>query len=341
MNRLPAQTRPTLDWLSVVLVLLTSCHVDPPSTTSTSQSDARPDLATHDAQSMIHPSRDAGDIRELPSDVTRPTHDTDAHLAARDSGSDRDRCHRHDGTLECAHQTETLLTGYTDLAPRDVHWQIPQGSQPDDGWPVAILFQGAFSSAQFNWDARPGDAYGGYHQVRTIEKLLQAGFAVLTPEALVEGSTYWQTNVPPYATAWQTSADHQLMLDIFAGIEDGTFGPLNPDQMYAAGFSSGGYMTSRMAVAYTERFEALAINSGSFAWCSSSACVVPDELPSNHPPTLFLHGAQDITVPIWTMRDYRDELNQQQIPTRTVVDETAGHRWLEATPNAVVEWFDR
>lgn len=289
---------------------------------------------------MTGRGRDVNDVRRSPSDATRHFQDTyDGQTTLRDSGPIRNRCHEQKGALDCSHQTETLLTGYTDLAPRDIHWQLPPGSQPADGWPVAILFQGAFSSAQLNWEARPGNAYGGYHQVRTIEKLLQSGFAVLTPEALVEGSTYWQTNVPPYTTAWQTSADHQMMLDIFTAIEDGTFGPLNPDQMYAAGFSSGGYMTSRMAVAYPERFEALAINSGSFAWCSSSACVVPDDLPANHPPTLFLHGAQDATVPIWTMRDYRDELKEQQIPTRTIVDEATGHRWLQATPNAVVEWF--
>jgi dienelactone hydrolase len=290
---------------------------------------------------MADLGRDTGDAQRSTPDTDFPGDETDANTSTRDSGADRQRCHEHENTLECSHQTETLLTGYTDLAPRDVHWQVPLGSPTEDGWPVAILFQGAFSSAQLNWEATPEDVYGRFHQVRTIEKLLQSGFAVLTPEALAGGSTYWQTNVPPYATAWETSADHQLMLDIFAAIEAGAFGPIDDEQMYAAGFSSGGYMTSRMAVAYTDRFEALAINSGSYAWCSSSACTVPDELPSTHPPTLFLHGARDATVPIWTMRDYRDELQEQQIPTRTVVEEKTGHKWLKATPSAVVEWFER
>ena len=96
---------------------------------------------------------------------------------------------------------------------------------------------------------------------------------------------------------------------------------------------------TRMAVAYTDRFEALAIHSVSCAHCSSSFCSVPDDLPQAHPPTLFLHGGDDATVPVSTMRDYRDQLADRDIETRAVVASDVGHAWIPEAPQAIPAWF--
>lgn len=98
-------------------------------------------------------------------------------------------------------------------------------------------------------------------------------------------------------------------------------------------------MTSRMAVSYPGKFRALAVHSGSYATCSS-LCVVPVPLPSNHPPTLFLHGGSDLIVPIQTMELYRDELQREGRVVDSVVNESAGHAWLAEGPGAIVGFFN-
>jgi len=138
---------------------------------------------------------------------------------------------------------------------------------------------------------------------------------------------------------WQTSEDHQFMLDIFAEIDRGGFGPLDNGRLYATGISSGGYMTSRMDVSYRSRFRALAIHSASYATCGGFLCVLPDDLNSGHLPTLFMHGDADPIVPIATMLSYRDELDNLGVDTETIVAPGVGHAWIDASPQALVDWF--
>ena len=173
--------------------------------------------------------------------------------------------------------------------------------------------------------------------------LLSSGITVwqnITAEAHLGGNTFWDTNVPPWSVAWSGSPDDQFMLALFDAINAGAFGQLDADRLYATGISSGGYMTSRMAVSYPGRFKALAIQSASYATCSGPLCAVPQSLPADHPPTLFLHGAIDATVPIWTMYPYRDALEDAGHVVSTVVHTTAGHEWIHEAPDAVVAWFD-
>lgn len=241
-------------------------------------------------------------------------------------------------TVNCVHETTTLLTGLTGLVPRDVHWQVPKGVVPDGGWPAVILFQGSFLPASFFWSVFDGAPFGMWHQVLLVKQLLESGFAVITPEAHAEGGTYWDTNIPPFTLFWETAPDHFFMLDIFAEVEAGTFGPVNSDRLYAAGISSGGYMTSRMAVSYAGKFKALAIQSASYATCAGPTCLVPS-LPEDHPPTLFLHGELDTVVPIYTMLPYATKLVEQGTETIKEVDPLAGHEWLATAPAVIAEWF--
>jgi predicted esterase len=105
------------------------------------------------------------------------------------------------------------------------------------------------------------------------------------------------------------------------------------------GISSGGFMTSRMAVSYPGRFRALADHSGSYATCSD-VCTVPTPLPANHPPTLFLHGDTDLVVPITAIQPYIDALNAEGFETQLVTDAVAGHQWLSEAVQAIPAWFD-
>ena len=97
-------------------------------------------------------------------------------------------------------------------------------------------------------------------------------------------------------------------------------------------------MTSRMAVSYAGRFKALAIHSGGYALCSS-LCVLPSTLPADHPPTLFLHGNNDLIVTPAIMTMYRDALNDDGIEIDTVLDATAAHEWIAGATQALPAWF--
>jgi dienelactone hydrolase len=240
--------------------------------------------------------------------------------------------------VTCAHET-TMLATIASTPDRAVHYQVPLGAPPAAGFPVVVAFQGTSLPSELTWSGHATDAYGLYYQALVVARLLDAGYAVITPDVAGGGTTYWDTNVPPYATAWESSPDHQLMLHLFAAIEAGDFGPLDESALYAMGFSSGGYMTSRMAVSYPGRFRALAIASGSYATCGGVLCVVPSTLPADHPPTLFLHGMLDTLVPIATMMQYEAQLHDQGVATRVVTEAAAGHQWIAAAPDEVPSWF--
>src|SRR5689334_14227169 len=111
--------------------------------------------------------------------------------------------------------------------------------------------------------------------------------------------------------------------------------------MHATGISSGGYMTSRMAISYTPYFRSLVIESASYCICSGALCYIPDDLPTNHPPTLFLHGELDPVVPVFTMWMYEERLDSMDIPTAAIVSDLATHQWIEEAPDAVYQWFEK
>lgn len=221
---------------------------------------------------------------------------------------------------------------------RAVHYRAPLGTPPPAGWPVALLFQGSFFSGETFFDGRASDPFGGLHQAQLTAALLTAGSAVIAPEASGNGGLFWDTNIPPWSLDWSGGPDDRLIQSIFAAIDDGTFGSLDPDRLVAAGISSGGYMSSRMAIAYPDRFAAVAIQSASYANCSGPICIVPAQ-SADHPPTLFLHGGIDVVVPQFTTTPYRSALTDAGVPEALISDAFTGHAWLPAAPAAVVAWF--
>ncbi|APR85029.1 Dipeptidyl aminopeptidase/acylaminoacyl-peptidase [Minicystis rosea] len=248
------------------------------------------------------------------------------------------RCAASPEEVYCPYEVQSL-PGKLGIM-RDVMWQVPLGTPPAAGWPVVLLFQGSFYGPPLMFDGPAGGPHGVYHLALTIKSLLDAGYAVLAPAAHVEGGLFWDTNVPPWSIDWTDAPDNVFMQAIFAAIPTGKMGPLDASRLYATGISSGGYMTSRMAVSYPGKFRALAVHSGSYATCSGPICLLPDTLPSDHPPTLFLHGEIDLVVPINTMKAYATLLQTEGKETRVVTNPTAGHEWLSVGPKEVVAWFD-
>ncbi len=249
------------------------------------------------------------------------------------------RCTQTAAALHCAHHTLVVSPGGLGLGSRGVHWQVPLGAPPAKGWPVVLMFQGSFFSADTFWDSTPSAPYGGWSQAHVVRALLDRGFAVITPKTRFDGAYYWDTNVIGQSDNWSASDDHHLMLAIFDGIATGRFGTLDTTRWYATGISSGGYMTSRMALSYPGKFRALAVVAASWATCAGALCTIPATLPADHPPTLFLHGEKDLTVPVSTMRSYAAALTAQRMELRVVTDADAGHAWLDVAPAEVSGWF--
>lgn len=251
-----------------------------------------------------------------------------------DEGS---RCRVGWRSARCEKQTADIAFGDRN---RDLHWQVPVGEAPAEGWPAVIVFQGALFPAGLSWWARKAEPLGGWNQTLLTADLLDTGFAVFTPEAPGQGLTSWNTNTPGYINDWEGSPDDEMMLALLEGMADGDYGPIDMDRLYATGISSGGYMTSRMAVAYPGVFRALAIHSASYATCAGVLCTMPEELPEDHPPTLFLHGGLDATVPIWTMTAYRDLLEESGFEVDSEVKLLGGHAWMDAAPDEILAWFE-
>ncbi|MCP4810033.1 MAG: hypothetical protein GY913_07940 [Proteobacteria bacterium] len=172
---------------------------------------------------------------------------------------------------------------------RDVHFAVPEG----DDLPVALVFQGAMVKADRSWSG-PVDG-----QIAVTEALLDVGFVVVTPEAHNGGHTWWDTNQPPWTWRWEDSPDAVFMDELFEALDAGELGPVDPDRIHAVGISSGGYMTSRMAVEFPDRLSSVAIHSASYMTCSGSLCRTP-EVEADHPEVQFLHGSRDTVVPVRT-----------------------------------------
>jgi len=317
--------------------------VDGGSTKPSTDGGSTPDTATR-------PPSDAA----ISVDATPPVFDAvaEASLPSLDAtgavdgsfvdGGTASRCTMSPSMITCTSETYTVITAATGATPSEsrlVYYQVPLGTPPAAGWPAVFMFQGSFLSAAYTFSATSDEAYGLYYQTELVKNLLDAGYAVLAPEALDSGDSYWETNIAPYATSWSGCADDLLVKAMLADVSAGTFGPLDAAKLYATGISSGGYMTSRMAVSYPGTFRSLAIESGSYATCLSSECIVPT-LAATHPPTLLLHGDLDtVVVPEATVTDYVTALKAAGVPENEIDDAASGHQWIPEAPAAVLAWF--
>ncbi|WP_163834149.1 extracellular medium-chain-length polyhydroxyalkanoate depolymerase [Spartinivicinus ruber] len=239
------------------------------------------------------------------------------------------------GTIECSYKIYAVPVN--EHLSREVKYQLPLGEPPKAGWPVVLLFQGNFFPVQFKRST--DDPLDSYYETLAIKRLLDQGFAVLAPKA--ESELDWLTNSAGPFTQYELTSDYAFFKRLLAAIKKGTFGPVDNQRKYAAGMASGGYNTSRMAVSFSQEFKALAIHSASYATCTGPTCSIPQSLPVDHPPTLFVHGFLDTVVPWWTMDQYYAKLLEQNIPTNRLTDYLAGHQWVSESPAAIITWFQQ
>jgi hypothetical protein len=242
--------------------------------------------------------------------------------------SGESRCTVTATTVDCSDVSATV-------GGREVVWQVPLGTPPPNGWPTVVLFQPSLYPPSTTWSGDAGAAFGAFNYMLLEAMLLDNGFSVVEPTADNNGA-FWDTNFPNY----DTSGDATFMPIFLNALQAGAFGPVDRTKLFASGMSSGGFMTSRMAVTYPGWFVALAIQSGGYASCAGGvACTPTLPLPANHPPTLFLHGALDIAVPVSDSETYYQDLVAQGTPTEIIVDAQIIHEVLKIAPQAVTCWF--
>jgi poly(3-hydroxybutyrate) depolymerase len=286
-----------------------------------------------EAAGAPHGTQDGGDAFV---DVAAPDVGGDSVQDAGANGDGGSRCHVSGTSIACDHQVAMLSDG---SAAREITYETPLGTPPSAGWPAVVYFQGSFVPGHSAFAAAQSDPFGMYELTLTVAALLDRGYAVIAPDTASGGTTFWDTNVPPFAQSWAGCPDDVLVRALLAWIAAGTPGPIDTGRLYAMGISSGGFMTSRMAVSYAGRFRALADHSGSYATCSAT-CSVPTPLPSDHPPTLFLHGDGDTVVPMSAVQPYLSALQGEGHETKLVTEADAGHQWLASAVQAIPDWFD-
>jgi len=230
-----------------------------------------------------------------------------------------------------------------------VHYQEPVTGTRVKG--TVLLFHGWNLYADYGWEAKGKgyDPYGIYYKVQTIKTLLDAGYIVVTPNAQ-KPAGYWDTNQAPYNTAnlnkWNDSPDNDLVLALLAAVGQGRFGQgAKLDSVHAVGFSSGGYMASRMAYSYPGAFRSITVASASYFFCGGSYCPSSvaaklKDLTKRHPPTLFLHGTQDSLVPASTSETYHNELLSAKVTTKRVTGQGLDHTWIPGAPKEIVAWVN-
>jgi poly(3-hydroxybutyrate) depolymerase len=242
--------------------------------------------------------------------------------------ADESRCTVTASSVSCSHQTATV-------GGREVDWQVPLGTPPATGWPAVVLLQPSLYPPSVDWSGEAGAPFGAFNYFLLEAMLLDNGFAVVEPTA-DNGGNWWDTNFPAY----ETSGDATFIPIFLGALESGSFGTLDRSRLYASGMSSGGFMTSRMAVSYAGTFRALAVQSGGYASCPGATVCGPTlPLPANHPPTMFLHGALDVAVPVSDAQTYYQALIAQGTEAEIIIDPNIMHEVLPVAPSAVTCWF--
>jgi predicted esterase len=119
------------------------------------------------------------------------------------------------------------------------------------------------------------------------------------------------------------------------------------DHVFCAGFSSGGFMTSRLAKIFPTYFSGLIIHSGTDADSISFTdrgpefdCDSPQLYSATHPPTLVVHGEKDQLVPYKCGLHLYDELRRNNITASLLTDAEKGHIWLSSRSNEMIEWLE-
>jgi poly(3-hydroxyoctanoate) depolymerase len=212
--------------------------------------------------------------------------------------------------------------------------------------PVVIYFHG--TNVPVRMDRNLDAPYGLANESRFIQKLVEAGFVVVAPNAnrivpyyVLPAVSAWEANISPYSRNFENSRDFQLTAHLLDSLPDIIGSAADTNRIFLAGFSSGGYMASRLALepSIASRIRGLVVHSASYGHCVGNQCSIPSELPEWHPETLLIANKDDSVVPFYTVEMYEKRLKKNNIATETLFSEEGEHAWNDHHPDLIFDWM--
>lgn len=214
--------------------------------------------------------------------------------------------------------------------------------------PVMIYFHGTNSPVELS---RPLNAdYGLAYENSYIQSLTDAGYIVIAPTANRIVPFYigfpvvaWEANISPYSNHFERGRDYQLAHYLLKNLEDFSDVPVDRNNIFLSGFSSGGYMSSRLAqdARIASQIRGIVVHSASYGECLASQCYVPANLPAHHPPTLLVANKDDSIVPFYTVEMYQARLRDNNITQHSVFSNEGDHAWTQNHGAQVVDWLNK
>jgi poly(3-hydroxybutyrate) depolymerase len=233
--------------------------------------------------------------------------------------------------------------GYTH---RSIQVFRPSGFSPQKKYPALIYFHG--TDHPVDLDLPPEAKFGLHYESQFIKKMTAAGYFVVAPKAnllfpftLFGGVRAWEANIAPYSYDFPGTRDFALVKQLFEQLDAITGASISPEHIFLAGFSSGGYMGSRIANEpfFAHKIAGLIIHSASYGKCLQGHCSIPTTLPSWHPPTLLISNKDDGVVPFETVTKYQSALHSNTIPVTTLYQDIGEHSWGPENVDPIIDWL--
>jgi len=178
-----------------------------------------------------------------------------------------------------------------------------------------------------------------------LRDAIDKGYLVVAPDSIrpyIIGPRAWDS----FTKDVSENKDLQFILDIIDWLNNSNL-PVDVNNVFGAGFSSGGFMCSRIGYCLGSNFNALAVHSGVNAESVKITLLGPVfdcesdlNLPSNHPPTVIIHGEKDPIVPMNCAIHFYNELLRHEIPAEILIDSDGEHIWLSDFNDEILDWFD-
>jgi len=224
------------------------------------------------------------------------------------------------------------------IAGRGVSMSVPRGKMPEKGWPVIILLHGrGGDGSSFFKDGPPHDGSGDFPLLPPI----RIDHVVLAPDAGRIGTGNVRDWTPRLRTP-ERSKDLAFFQTLFEWIEKSRDPRMDPDRVFVAGFSNGGFMAARLARVFPDKIRALAVvaagNPDSYQDARLKS-MRKHGFSDQHPPTLVIHGENDEKVPLAVPMQYHADLRKAGAKTRLLTSKASGHEWPTRFDEDIVRWF--